>query len=326
MNASTTPPSLLVEDIETYNQLLQPYRQECVQLSKGSFSARVSGKQTHGINLRLVQLQQSMHIVGESPTDHALFCIPLEVSDSIYWRGGKYGINYCGGIAERGHYELVTPNVYAATTLEIEVALFRKQTEYAEFAFLSEIIDSEYPVKFDTQKYRRLIHSIWASPNLPVWKKGQEAESNVTTLLFQLADLIDPLDYKKYYFPKAQLKKNFRIRDFMHFLSRNYHSHLSVDLIANELHTSRATLQRTIQAGFGLSVNEIVKIYRLNLLRKHLQQNTEQRAKIGDLGKRFGFWHLGNMAKDYYEFFGHLPSHEKFFRNGRRKFSSQNTS
>jgi len=60
--------------------------------------------------------------------------------------------------------------------------------------------------------------------------------------------------------------------------------------------------------------SRFMKDYRLNGARRDLGRIVSQETKISDVANRWGFWHLGQFAKDYRLWFGELPS-ETYRRN-----------
>jgi AraC family ethanolamine operon transcriptional activator len=59
---------------------------------------------------------------------------------------------------------------------------------------------------------------------------------------------------------------------------------------------------------FGLSPALYMKARRLNGARRDLSGKHESPMKIVDIANKWGFWHLGQFAKDYRNWFGELPS------------------
>jgi AraC family ethanolamine operon transcriptional activator len=46
----------------------------------------------------------------------------------------------------------------------------------------------------------------------------------------------------------------------------------------------------------------------LNQVRRQLQMRRSDKIKIADVANDWGFWHMGQFAKDYRRMFGELPS------------------
>jgi AraC family ethanolamine operon transcriptional activator len=59
---------------------------------------------------------------------------------------------------------------------------------------------------------------------------------------------------------------------------------------------------------FGLPPAQYMKAHRLNGARNDLRREHESSLKIADVANKWGFWHLGQFARDYRSWFGELPS------------------
>jgi AraC family ethanolamine operon transcriptional activator len=68
------------------------------------------------------------------------------------------------------------------------------------------------------------------------------------------------------------------------------------------------TLRMLFQERCGLSPARFVRIYRLNGARADLVNAASPNAKIADVANKWGFWHLGQFARDYRQWFSELPS------------------
>lgn len=51
-----------------------------------------------------------------------------------------------------------------------------------------------------------------------------------------------------------------------------------------------------------------MKAHRLNSVHKDLGRDDPSLRKISDVANKWGFWHLGQFARDYRNWFGELPS------------------
>jgi AraC family ethanolamine operon transcriptional activator len=71
---------------------------------------------------------------------------------------------------------------------------------------------------------------------------------------------------------------------------------------------SARTLHYAFVERYGIPPARFVKACRLNGARKDLCDIDSLALKISDIANKWGFWHLGQFAKDYRLWFGELPS------------------
>jgi AraC family ethanolamine operon transcriptional activator len=88
---------------------------------------------------------------------------------------------------------------------------------------------------------------------------------------------------------------------------------LTVGDLCRIARASERTLRYAFTERFGLAPAHYMKARRLNGARHNLSRGHEISVKIADVANKWGFWHLGQFAKDYRSWFGELPSetHER---------------
>jgi AraC family transcriptional regulator, ethanolamine operon transcriptional activator len=84
---------------------------------------------------------------------------------------------------------------------------------------------------------------------------------------------------------------------------------------------SERTLDYAFAERFGLSPAQYMKARRLNAARDDFCRDHEHEMKIADIANKWGFWHLGQFARDYQTWFGELPS-ETYERRHRTTFAN----
>jgi AraC family ethanolamine operon transcriptional activator len=83
---------------------------------------------------------------------------------------------------------------------------------------------------------------------------------------------------------------------------------LSVGELCRIAKASERTLHYAFMERFGLPPAHYMKALRLNGARRDLRGDREPSVKIADIANKWGFWHLGQFAKDYRQWFSELPS------------------
>ncbi|QYO68380.1 helix-turn-helix domain-containing protein [Leptolyngbya sp. 7M] len=83
---------------------------------------------------------------------------------------------------------------------------------------------------------------------------------------------------------------------------------LSVHDLCLELHISERTLRYYFQDYFGMSPIAYLKTHRLNAVHRQLKSSTAAQTTVTNIAIQWGFWHMGQFAKDYKSMFGESPS------------------
>ena len=81
----------------------------------------------------------------------------------------------------------------------------------------------------------------------------------------------------------------------------------SVSEICTEMGIAWRTMDRAFKERFDMGPKAYILRYRLNKVREKLESNRPQRS-VGDAANAWGFWHMGQFARDYRKLFGELPS------------------
>jgi len=105
----------------------------------------------------------------------------------------------------------------------------------------------------------------------------------------------------------------FRLRDRAFIKVKKYlldheNAPLTVRQLIKETNVSIRTLEYTFLERIGITPKKVLKSLRLNRVNHELKLADADKKKISDIANYWGFWHMGQFAKDYKEMFGELPS------------------
>jgi AraC family transcriptional regulator, ethanolamine operon transcriptional activator len=99
---------------------------------------------------------------------------------------------------------------------------------------------------------------------------------------------------------------------------------LTVSDLCRIAKTSERTLDYAFTENFGSSPALYMKARRLNGARNDLCREHKPTVKIADIANKWGFWHLGQFARDYRGLFGELPSDTYQRKRGKTSSSRDN--
>ena len=98
------------------------------------------------------------------------------------------------------------------------------------------------------------------------------------------------------------------VRDSEQYLAAHQDDTVSVPQLCVVAGVSVRTLRNAFQTVLGISPNAYIKARRLRRARSRLRQSSFEIKTVAEIAMSSGFWHLGNFARDYFEFFGERPS------------------
>lgn len=81
---------------------------------------------------------------------------------------------------------------------------------------------------------------------------------------------------------------------------------MTVQRLCRHTGVSKRTLEYAFDEQIGVSPKQFINSIRLNAVRKQHRSGTVH--KVVDAANAWGFWHMGQFARDYRKLFGELPS------------------
>lgn len=100
------------------------------------------------------------------------------------------------------------------------------------------------------------------------------------------------------------------IKSALAHIEQHLHQPISVATLATEIGASRRTLETAFRDTLDISPKQYINSTRLRGCRNELAaQRGNPAARVGATAQRWGFWHLGQFARDYQNLFGELPTH-----------------
>ena len=105
--------------------------------------------------------------------------------------------------------------------------------------------------------------------------------------------------------PKTMQRCVKRVREFV---EANRYEPLRVRDLCNAASVSERTLQRVFNRYYGISPKQFIKSRRLSGLHRDLLHAESATSSVSMLAHYWGYWHMGQLARDYQCLFGELPS------------------
>ena len=92
------------------------------------------------------------------------------------------------------------------------------------------------------------------------------------------------------------------------FIRDHPHELVHVPDLAAAVNTTERTLERVFEREFGISPKKYLYGQRMYGAHRQLWHSTSSETSVADIANAWGFWHMGQFAKDYRCLFGELPS------------------
>ncbi|MEP4485816.1 MAG: helix-turn-helix domain-containing protein [Halioglobus sp.] len=92
------------------------------------------------------------------------------------------------------------------------------------------------------------------------------------------------------------------------FIDNNIQSGVSIEGICKQINVSQRTLQYAFKEQFHISPKVYLNCQRLARVREELLVSDRVRATVTEVAGRWGFWHMGQFARDYRKIYGENPN------------------
>lgn len=294
---------------------------DVIKLDNEDFAGYISRFITKNIILELSQRNCLMKFNARIPK-HWLFAIPIQSNPIFYTNNYYVKDNYIAiaspnvefsGVQTRfsNRFQLYIKKEYlneVCQTLHLpEIKQFQKDTHSSISVFRCSPEKQSYIKKFCLQLYQIGFNTKFQNSSQKRILFGLKAiqrqieENIVQNLLVALAEAKD-IKPKKVFYKRISI-----LQQAEEMMNNGLKYDLKISDICQELGVSNRTLEYIFKDFYQISPKAYFKQLRLNALHQSLQQKSNN-IVISELAEEFGFFHRGQLAKDYSQIFGELPS------------------
>ena len=278
------------------------------QLDKGILDARVKAISMAFGTMLNVNFNRTFHQVGCAPKGLMTFGIPAMDVGEFGWcaaqahGGALINFNLDGG------FDGVSPAGFSGSTFSFDINAM--QTFAISLGFertLDTLVKNHsYWCTPGTVLLGRRLHrfSYLLDHNGPGMLKGQSEMVNeelATGIIECLNSDVRPHGVVSVGQKHAVLKRSLEILNDPNRLP------VTVARLCAEAATSLSTLKRVFLAEFGMTPKTYIRVRCLSAVRDMLAHSPPG-TRVADVANKWGFWHMGQFARDYRVMFGELPS------------------
>lgn len=297
----------------------QGWAMELNQLDRGSFCGEVGVMTAGPFRISHIRVNRRLQIRAQMPEDHLSLGIPVEMPAQGSWMRRPLTQNMLQRYGQGVEFEAVTPPGFETLMVAISSA-------YAEHGLndggrFLEVENSNLscPESLRRKIGRQLLDVIRnIQLSLPDGKGHFTANDTAETIAGILGGVLGrnaSMESPKGWIRERVLKKAEEL------IRESEGEPISVNDLLRHCHTSKSTLERSFVDAYGINPKSYLAALRLNGVRKDLNASDPEIGKVVDSANRWGFWHMGQFAKDYRRYFDELPS-ETLQRPSTKRFLS----
>ena len=281
---------------------ISPWEIDFRQIEAGPMISTLTARMGANITLLEVSLSRTVHQTGSSPVGMVSVGL-IQPKRVETWQGvDTISANLLSfGCADP--FDGVSATDFVGATLSIKEEYIEYLADCMGLDIPDNLRTSGIPEISGSRRHLSNLHSI--SARLLASKNGalaaRDEEAIVGSLLLATnknmhCDQPSP--------PKARV---YALNRALEMIVAHERECIPISLICQEAGVSWRTLDRAFKDKFGIGPKGYQNRLRLNRVRTKLLKEPKE-TKIADIANEWGYWHLGQFARDYRTMFGELPS------------------
>lgn len=242
---------------------------------------------------------------GHPPLGFRTFTIPTYSNFWMYWRGRQVDGNNLMAFPLNGELDTISDPNFDIFTISIPEKTLFDMVEKLGFSGLEITLMNEEVLRCSPasmQCLRRCLHQCEAESHL----EDPNAQSMKTRILIRLFDALgtakgDPPGKRE------NLRRLHAIRKTDRFILEHPDEMPTIKDLCKLADVSERTFEYAFMEYYGMRPKAYINAMLLNGARRALRTSNH----VADAANAWGFWHMGQFAKDYHKLFGELPSQTK---------------
>jgi len=272
------------------------------QIEPGEMDTRVTVRPSRNVTLLEIHMDRAVHQQGCSPSDTVTLGLPLSPALRS-WQGAAMesaGLLYFGTATE---FDGVSGPGFEGLTVSILEPFLAQLADRTGLPLQDGFQGRRsQPIRRRSAALRRMAESGRSLLYGCGTRFGElEQEDFVAGLISAAADA-EKFDDRSALSTRAR-----SVRHALDYLADRAGDEISVGSICAATGVSWRTLDRGFREQFGIGPKAYLNRFRLGLVRSELLRKRADTG-VADAANAWGFWHMGQFAKDYYRMFGELPS------------------
>ena len=272
------------------------------QLDPGPSTTSVNIRASSRVTLVEFNFDRSFHQLGCSPTGSITFGLP--VTPIIHsWRGAKIDTPGFVNFGTGSEFDCVTSPGFVGLCVSISTPLLARVSDQLGLSFPDDLlrrtmlpVRRRTPALFQLSGFARvLLHRDYAP-------FGDLQEDDLVAGLISAASDAEEFDDRSEFSARARA-----VTKAVELMQVQLGDGLSIGQLCVESGASLRTLSRGFQERFGIGPKAYFNQLRLVRVRSDLMRKSATYS-VADAANKWGFWHMGQFAKDYHRMFGELPS------------------
>lgn len=280
------------------------------QLDCGPFHGKIERVQTAGAGITRISCSRLLDQRGTSPVDWRTIGFLDANCKCVNWCGREIFPTALFSFRPDGEFEAVSHpgfHVYLLTFKEEDLAIRAEAKGLGNVPFGSKCSESVVTLGLGSiqklrAKVRRTLQGLSGPAGSDPWLLAElwdEIPDQLVTLFGGASERV----------PRPSVRRRDRARSLaVRYISEFGCRPITVAELCRVTGVSDWTLDLAFREHFGVPPKTYLRATRLHWVQRELKSADPATTLIADVANRWGFWHMGQFARDYRKMFGELPS------------------
>lgn len=293
-----------IDNLSSHTDLINEWDFEYHQVSAGKFTGHLNRFWLDGIGIYEEHLSQCIFQQGEANPNTLCIGVFRQIKQPALWMGKAVDENDILCIYPNTEVMIKSPQNSIFYALHFPMQLFFEDQHATPHLHVHHLKNNT----LNLQLYHKILYMISFIRDNTRAAWTDVARSYLKSDIIELGDqYLKSMRAHRPQPPISKSKANQVVKYLINYLIEHKDQPISMEKCCQLTQMSRRTLQNYFEAVTGQSPSLFLKYWRLNGVRRMLQQ-AEQITSIGDVASNWGFWHLSQFATDYKRLFGEQPS------------------
>lgn len=298
-------------DFETFVEAAAAWQLEFVQLGRGDFRSDMLQASLGPVYLSYARFNRKLELRGEPPRGLRTFALLSESSSAWWWRGQETPLGAIVVYPVGGEIEVVTRPGYEGYAVSVTEDHLANVARAAGLPMPDELLGDEEVFECESGLItalqlglRAFGESVTRLPEIGQDRLRRELEFELPT------DLLRAIAGGRGGKDRSGTTSRFRSRAVervLNYIAAFPRQPLTVEDVCRVAGASERTIQTAFLERFGVRPKAYLRDRRLNGARTELR-TADSGTTIAQAANRWGFWHMGQFARDYRRLFSELPS------------------
>lgn len=302
----------IFNDIDQYAEVVKQWDVDFTQLDRGKLNAAITIVGNEDFQAFRTSYSRALLQRGASPKNLITIAVPRHKDVNFFWRGKKirgnniiiFPLNGEIDSESKAGFDIFglsfTPEFIEQVCSQLDYPDLQQQIRITEVVTVSEL---------SMNMLRNFLEDIFDS--FPHQAKQLSDHNFIETIKYEILKRLLHIIEKHLDTSRA---KSIRLRDKAFsqaktFILEQPTDPITVQRLVEGTGVSERTLEYAFLERFGITPKAVLSSIRLNGVHRELKLTNGGNTKIADIASRWGFWQMGQFAKDYKLMFGELPSY-----------------